>query len=96
MWAKRSPSPAYVYRVAQKFANNGSGVRGDLAAVVRAIYTDFEARSAAVAGNVAFGKLKEPLLRLTGLLRSFNASAPNGRYAGFRVTLARPSRFAGC
>ncbi|MEO7599853.1 MAG: DUF1800 family protein, partial [Opitutus sp.] len=25
-----NPSPAYVYRVAQKFANNGSGVRGDL------------------------------------------------------------------
>ena len=31
-----NPSPAYVGRVAAVFANNGSGVRGDMAAVVRA------------------------------------------------------------
>lgn len=82
-----NPSPAYVYRVAKVFENNGSGVRGDLGAVVRAIYTDYEARSPTVAANLTYGKLKEPLLRLTGLLRTFNASAPNGRYAGFRVTV---------
>ena len=39
-----NPSPAYVYRVAQVFANNGKGVRGDLRAVVRAILLDYEAR----------------------------------------------------
>jgi uncharacterized protein (DUF1800 family) len=82
-----NPSPAYVYRVAQVFANNGSGARGDLGAVVRAVLTDYEARSPAVAANTSFGKLKEPLLRLTNLLRSFNAAAPNGRYAGFQVTV---------
>ncbi len=82
-----NPSPAYVYRVAQKFENNGAGVRGDLSAVVRAIFTDYEARSPAVAANLTFGKLKEPLLRLTNLLRSFNASAPNGRYLGVQVTV---------
>ena len=32
-----NPSPAYVARVAAVFADNGSGVRGDLAAVVKAI-----------------------------------------------------------
>jgi uncharacterized protein (DUF1800 family) len=75
-----NPSPAYIYRVAQKFENNGSGVRGDLGAVVRAILTDYEARSSAVADDPGYGKLREPLLRLTGLLRSFNASAQTGHY----------------
>jgi hypothetical protein len=79
-----NPSPAYVYRVAEKFRDNGSGVRGDLAAVVRAILTDYEARSPAVASNASYGKLKEPLLRFTGLLRSFGASSTSGRYIGFR------------
>jgi uncharacterized protein (DUF1800 family) len=75
-----NPSPAYVYRVAQVFANNGSGVRGDLGAVVRAILLDYEARSTAVAGTASFGKLKEPLLRVTAIMRAFNAAANNGRY----------------
>jgi hypothetical protein len=82
-----NPSPAYVYRVAQKFENNGFGVRGDLAAVVRAILTDYEARSPVVASNIAFGKLKEPILRLTALLRGFSASSTSGRYMGYRVTV---------
>lgn len=76
-----NPSPGYVYRVAQVFANNGNGVRGDLGAVVRAILTDYEARSDAVAGTASFGKLKEPLLRVTAIMRAFNAAANNGRYA---------------
>ena len=74
-----NPSPAYVYRVAQKFANNGSGVRGDLAAVVRAILTDYEARSSVVADDPGYGKLKEPLLRYTAILRGFGASTSSGR-----------------
>jgi len=79
-----NPSPGYVYRVAQKFINNGSGTRGDLAAVVRAILTDYEARSPAVVSNVAYGKLKEPLVRLTGLMRPFGASSTSGRFMGYR------------
>jgi len=82
-----NPSPAYVYRVAQKFVNNGSGTRGDLGAVVRAILTDHEARSPVVAANPSYGKLKEPLLRLTGLLRSFNASSTSGRFLGYHTTV---------
>ncbi|MSU48111.1 MAG: DUF1800 family protein [Opitutus sp.] len=79
-----NPSPAYVYRVAQKFANDGTGTRGNLGAVVRAILTDHEARSPSVASNVTYGKLKEPLLRLTGLLRSFGATSTSGRFLGYR------------
>ena len=78
-----SPSPGYVYRVAQKFADNGSGVRGDLGAVVRAILTDYEARSSAVAATASFGKLKEPLLRATSLLRAFDGNSNSGRFQIF-------------
>jgi len=75
-----NPSAGYVYRVAQVFANDGTGVRGNLGAVVRAILTDYEARSPLVTTNVGYGKVKEPLLRATALLRGLNVSAPNGRY----------------
>lgn len=74
-----NPSPGYIYRVAQKFVDNGSGQRGDLGAVVRAILTDYEARSAEIAASGSFGKLKEPLLRLTGLFRLLPVSALDGR-----------------
>jgi uncharacterized protein (DUF1800 family) len=76
-----NPSPGYVYRVAQIFANNGSGVRGDLGAVVRAILTDYEARSSDVAATAGYGKLKEPLLRVTGLLRGIGYTSSTGRFA---------------
>ena len=75
-----NPSPGYIYRVSQAFANNGAGVRGDIGAVVRAILLDYEARSPAVARSVTFGKLKEPVLRGTALLRAFNASSNHGRF----------------
>ena len=68
-----NPSPAYVYRVARVFDDNGSGVRGDLGAVVRAILLDWEARSSLAAANPSFGKLREPLIRLTSLWRAFGA-----------------------
>ncbi len=82
-----NPSPGYVYRVAEKFRDNGSGTRGDLSAVIRAIYTDYEARSPAVAATPSFGKLKEPILRLTGLLRAFESKSQTGRYSGHLVTI---------
>ena len=72
-----NPSPAYVERVARVFNNNGSGVRGDLGAVVKAILLDPEARSTA---GEASGKIKEPLLRLTQLFRAYNATSQSGRY----------------
>jgi len=75
-----NPSPGYIYRVAQVFANNGAGVRGDLKAVVRAILLDYEARSSAVASTATFGKLKEPLLRATALFRAFGGTSNLGRF----------------
>jgi uncharacterized protein (DUF1800 family) len=90
-----NPNPAYVYRVARKFDDNGSGVRGDLGAVVRAILTDYEARSVTTVTSTSFGKLKEPILRATALLRTFGATADSGRYIdnllGTHLTLAQAS-----
>jgi uncharacterized protein (DUF1800 family) len=74
-----NPSPGYVYRVAQVFADNGSGARGDLGAVVRAILLDYEARSPAAAGSFSYGKMREPLLRTTALFRAFGATSNTGR-----------------
>jgi uncharacterized protein (DUF1800 family) len=73
-----NPSPGYVRRVAQVFNNNGSGVRGDLAAVVRAVLLDPEARPDLP--MEIDGKLKEPLLRLTQLYKAYNATSQSGRY----------------
>jgi uncharacterized protein (DUF1800 family) len=78
-----NPSPAYVYRVAQVFANDGTGTRGNLAAVIGAILLDYEARSPTAAAEPGFGKLKEPLLRMTAIYRAFNASAPDNRFGLF-------------
>jgi len=51
-----NPSPAYISRVANAFNNNGSGVRGDLRAVVRAILTDPEADPATIDPTSDFGR----------------------------------------
>jgi uncharacterized protein (DUF1800 family) len=75
-----NPSPAYVSRVAERFNDNGRGVRGDLAAVVKAILLDAEARGSATSST---GKVKEPLLRLTQLWRAYNGRAANGGYRAF-------------
>lgn len=72
-----APSPAYVSRVAAAFANNGRGVRGDMAAVVRAVLLDPEARSTPAPG---FGKLREPVLRVTHWMRAFGARSVSGQY----------------
>jgi uncharacterized protein (DUF1800 family) len=71
-----NPSPAYVARVAAVFANDGQGVRGDLLAVAQAILTDPEAVTLGTAAGS--GKLREPVLRLTGLWRAFAASESSG------------------
>ena len=75
-----NPSTGYVARCAAVFANNGAGVRGDLAAVARAILLDPEARDPEVAESVTFGKQREPYLRLVNLARAFEARATNGFY----------------
>ncbi len=66
-----NPTPAYVGRVATVFNNNGEGVRGDMKAVLRAILFDDEAFNGANS-QPNFGKLREPIMRLTHLWRAFD------------------------
>lgn len=86
-----NPSPGYIQRVSNVFDNNGSGVRGDMKAVLRAILMDDEARSCDAILNPDHGKLTEPILRLTrmarampyvGLLSHFEVEVDNWSYDG--------------
>jgi uncharacterized protein (DUF1800 family) len=79
-----NPSPAYIARVAAVFAdNNGAaagGTRGDLGATIKAVLLDSEARATPTDPN--FGKLREPLLRLTGVWRALGAQSGDNRRWG--------------
>lgn len=73
-----NPSTDYVERIAQVFEDDGTGVRGNLQAVITAILTDPEARAgdsgpASITAN--FGHLREPILFMSNLLRGLNATA---------------------
>ena len=75
-----NPSPAYIGRVAAAFANNGSGVRGDMQAVIRAVLLDPEALAPA-GTTLRTGKLREPLLRLANWMRAFDVKPASGPYS---------------
>ncbi len=87
-----NPSAAYVARVAIVFNNNGSGIRGDLKAVLVAILLDAEARSDVQLVALTWGKLREPMLRYVQWARTFGATSPTGKWniedmssAGYRL-----------
>ena len=77
---KSNPSPAYISRVSEAFNDNGHGVRGDMKAVIRAILLDEEARSCEARSSLTHGKLKEPILRITQLLKAFNVSSSTDKF----------------
>lgn len=74
-----TPSPNYVGRVAAAFNNTG-GVRGDMKSVMNAILLDPEANLANAPAPMKFGKLKEPMLRLSAIFRAFKTASASGRY----------------
>jgi len=78
-----NPTPAYIERVARVFINDGGGSRGNLAAVVKAILLDPEALNGHELDPARFGKLKEPVLKVTSLWRAFHA---RGRFNRFRYS----------
>ncbi len=65
-----NPSPEYIARVASKF-----NLQGDLTAVVKAILLDPEARNPNALKSSTFGKIKEPILQMTAILRLFEAAS---------------------
>ena len=90
-----NPSPAYVQRITNVFNNNGSGVRGDLKAVVQAILLDPEARVGQFHAPDSFGKLREPLLRMTHFWRATGARHHCGLDIGGLHYANQPYRYAG-
>lgn len=90
-----NPTPAYIQRVAAVFVNNGSGVRGDLKAVVRTLLLDVEARRPYNHPQQAtnFGKAHEPMLKLVQTWRSLGAvSGDTGVFPAGNVLAGQPSR----
>jgi uncharacterized protein (DUF1800 family) len=69
-----NPSPPYVGRCSAVFADNGSGIRGDLKAVIRAILLDPEARGDQKT-DPHYGHLRDAAQFTAGLLRAFNATS---------------------
>lgn len=80
-----NPTPAYIERVSDAFANNGSGIRGDMQAVLRAILFDDEAQG--IGAPAYFGRVREPVLRYASVLRQFGANSDDGFIAeiGYRL-----------
>lgn len=70
---KSNPTPDYIFRVASVFNDNGDGVRGDLKSVVEAILLDPEARDCEWLQDPTAGKMREPLIRYTQVMRAFDA-----------------------
>ena len=91
-----NPTPEYVGRVAAVFADNGSGVRGDLKAVVSAILLDPEARRGDDSAQVqpSDGKLKEPVLFITNLLRAMNGVSDGASLSDRADDMKQPPFFS--
>ncbi|TWT50320.1 hypothetical protein Pla22_30620 [Rubripirellula amarantea] len=94
---RSNPSRAYLVRVVRKFNDNGQGVRGDMKAVVKAILLDAQAfqglsprrrtnplRIAVLPREVAYSRLREPVVRYAGFLRSMQ---PTSDYATGRIMI---------
>jgi len=75
-----NPSPAYVARIAAVFNNDGRGAKGNLAAVVKALLLDPEARADTYIGP-NYGKLREPMLRFIGWARAYGAASASDAWA---------------
>jgi uncharacterized protein (DUF1800 family) len=77
-----NPSPSYIQAVSEAFSTglyngNGTGVRGDMMAVVKAILLHPEARTPSLAFDDAHGKLREPIIRLLHYARAMNITSPH-------------------
>jgi uncharacterized protein (DUF1800 family) len=94
-FVRSNPSKSYIERVATAFNNNGSGVKGDMKAVMKAILTDSEAwasirmtrlqnpvRLEVSGAGTEYSRLIEPVVQYAGFCRRY-AVAPttnSGRF----------------
>jgi uncharacterized protein (DUF1800 family) len=79
-----NPTPAFIERVQNVFVNDGSGVRGNLAAVIKVILLDFEARNPPLSNN--YGKVREPVIRTMHLGRLFKLSETHPKFVWWNWT----------
>lgn len=92
-----NPSPQYIERVAKVFEADSEGQRGNMAAVVTATLLDDEARNPiGVAEPNFYGKLKEPVLRITNLIRAFEVDPGllHNQISAIQKPLYAPSVFS--
>jgi uncharacterized protein (DUF1800 family) len=76
-----NPSPTYIGNCSAVFKDDGTGVRGNLQAVISEILLDPEARSSSTDfSNPQYGKVREALLRYTEWARAFTAQSRTGSY----------------
>ena len=77
---KSNPSPEYIAAVSAAFNDNGSGVRGDMKAVIKAILLNPEARECAWMNDPQQGKLLEPFVRYMQFTQGIGTISPSGKY----------------
>lgn len=83
------PSPAYVQRVANSFeigsytmpdgSSMGSGLRGDMKAVIAAVLLDTEALLDPASAPSGAGKIREPIIRFVNWARAFGETSPRAQ-----------------
>lgn len=71
-----NPSSAYVQRVAQAYLNS----QGNLGQTLKAVLLDAEARSPMATSSLTFGKVREPILRLSAVMRALGVHSRTGSY----------------
>ena len=71
-----NPSAQYVAAVSAAFDGNGTGARGDMKAVIKAVLMHPEAR---VVSDTS-GKVREPVLKLSAFLRAFGYASDSGQF----------------
>ena len=89
---KSNPSPAYITRVADVFDDNGSGIKGDMKAVIKAILLDEEARDCSYQMDPFNSRLKEPLFRYTHFARAVDKSNDNNFYWNVNYEFERSAK----
>ena len=78
---KSNPTPNYVERIANVFIDNGNGVRGDMAAIIKSILLDEEARNGEYMFEQHSSRLREPLVRHMQITKGLEiVEEPGGRY----------------
>ncbi len=81
------PSPDYVRRISMVYENDGSGLRGNMGAVVKAILLDPDARigDKATGSKGSIGRIKEPVLVAASVMRGLNCSKSLYKIDGYRI-----------